>query len=308
MYLSSTLSTCTQSVRDPLLAARANNASNLITNMITRAQAAFDLAVNRPDLGWGGAGHGWGGGIEEFFNRDGSGIAAPGTPAQPPVKPGVVLGTGGRVPGTGSVSNPRVVTLPYCTPESAAAGTFRPNGECFGYPFTGIETYAPALPTLPTAPTLPTLPTLPPLGTSISTSTPSTPQTTSTPVNAPRLLTAPPIVASPKPSGDICADLRNGIIQQHEVSKAQLWECSQNARNWGVSPTYGAGDDGMNGMRGLAGCDNPYTDCAGNPRLGAGQSPAERARSGADGWMLLLGVGVIAALTGVAVRGGKRAR
>jgi hypothetical protein len=131
--------------------------------------------------------------------------------------------------------------------------------------------------------------------------------TTTTPDTAPRLVTQPPIVARPKPTGDICADLKNGIIQQHEVSKAQLWECSQNAANWGVRPSYNTGgDDGMAGLFGLSGCDNPYTDCAGNPRLGAGQSPAERARSGADGWMLLLGVGVIAALTGAAVRSGRR--
>lgn len=279
MYVALNASTC---VAPPLPsdfgdAARAEQLA--LTQQITAAQGAFDLSVYRPDLGPNG--WPWGEGpdpckpitlaptwLERMFGGAVS-VMAP--------LPGKVDsqgcgyphdGIGGGMGPNGSPSNPRVVDFPTCTPLSVAARVVSPqiSDDCYSVRTGDIATtpqYA-AYP-LPEA---------------------ENPAVIVAPANPP---------ARPMPTGDVCADLKNGTLLQSNVPVEQVYQCSV-AGYVGVAPSPLDTIQAELGLAGLGACGDAGTVCAGNPQVnnppGWGPSPAARARgNGGNGPLLALLIG-----------------
>lgn len=249
-----------------------------LTQLINAAQGAFDLSVYRPDLN--PAGMPWGTpapSIGDWLGNLGDFAAGALSVAIP--LPGKLDGTTNGVPipggnGNGSPSNPRVIEFPYCTPQTTAQRYTTPqrHDACGG-------TDGLVITSKPQAP-------------------PPTLQVTPPPAPAPVVpYSAPPVR---RPSGDLCADLRDGFILQSQVPMDAVYDCSTKGYV-GVAPSpldLVQMQTGMGGY-GMGSCNNPDV-CAGNPLVS--ESPADRARRGGDGmplWMLVVvGVGLYAATKG----------
>lgn len=320
MYVPLNQSTCTQPPLPANFADAARAEQARLTSAITAAQGAVSLGTFRPDLGpdgqpWNPCNLGLTPPIkpQSVDPRGGNndpqwlallkqggvyhGIAQPnGCLAGPPtMTPGGGLlpgggfdyrdgGTGGGIPigPGGTPNNPRVVQFPFCTPLSSAARYQPPTGNdgCYGNN-TGLE--------FPVSFEFAQHPQLSP---------PSIP--TPVPTNSHQPIAAP---APPVPSGDVCTDLRNGVVLQSQVPMETVYDCS--VRGYvGVMPSpievTRAALSGLGDLRarmgvGIGACADgvcessvggPCTSCAGNDPAtlppGWSESPAERYRRGGD--------------------------
>jgi len=235
-----------------------------LTAAIRGAQGAFDLSVLRPDLD--GFGLPWGSGQQAGPGGIGGGQAAQGggfanarnaRTAWDGLWDNVFGGgNGGGGGGGGGSANSRgvsvpvrVVDYPSCTPLTIAARTQAPT--------QSAQCYTLKVGTLATAPQDILTPIAGPA---------SNPATVIAPAN-PR--------PRPQPTGDVCTDLKNGTLLQSNVPIEAVYACSAaGVQNWGV---------GISGLSGLGECGDAGTMCAGNPPLGVGISPADRARGEGNG-------------------------
>lgn len=257
----------------------ARNEQLNLSKLIAAAQGAVDLSTFRPDLNPNGMP--WGTqfppSVLDWLRNAGDFVAGA-------VSVGIPLpgkfdgGGGGVIPGTtngnGTPSNPRVVDVPYCTPLTTAQQYTTPqrHDACGGS--DGL----------------------------VITSQPQAPPPTVQHTPQDQAITPTPFVPAPgprRPSGDLCADLRDGLVLQSQVPIETVYECAQRGYR-GVAPSpLNVVIDGLNGL-GLGSCANPNV-CAGNPLL-VSESPADKARRGGDGlplWMFaVIGIGLYAATKG----------